>query len=1344
MAEIFLGALLDVLFEKLSSGDLWNIACKDPIHTWLTKWRRMLEQVQAVVADAEEKQITDRGVNLWLSDLEDLSYDMDDVLDEFATKALRRKVMEEPRASTSKVRALIPNCCTSFNPSTLVSDFRLRSEMDEITKRLQDLFDRRMGLGLKNIDARGSGKAPQRQPTSSLIIEPCLYGRDKDKKAIIELLMSDQSSSTNKVGVVPIVGMGGVGKTTLAQMVYNDDMVGEHFELKAWVCVSEVFNIVGVTKAILEFVTKTAFEFTALAQLQDELKKALAGKKFLIVLDDVWNKNHTDWSSLKSPFNDGALGSKVIVTTRIRDIASMAGPNKYHFLKELSEDDCWSVFAQHAFEDRRMDANPNLVSIGQKIIKNCKGLPLAARTLGGLLRCKLTEYEWEGVLNSKIWELSEERSHILPALRLSYYHLPSHLKKCFAYCSILPKDYEFEEKELVFLWMAEGLILKKKGQKQMEDLGCEYFQELLSRSFFQPSRSSELFVMHDLINDLAQFLARKTCFRLEDKLKESDGDESINKARHSSYTRGLRDGIKKFEAFHKAKKLRTFLPCGSRNQRDCYLTSDVPLRLLSGLRRLRVLSLQRYRIGELSNSIGNLKHLRYLDLSCALILMLPESIGVLYNLQTLILRDCKNLKMLPENTSDLISLRHLNLTGADSLQEMPQKMGKLTTLQTLSNFIVGNGNGFMITELGNLIQLRGTLSISGLENVADARDARKANLKDKQGLDVLLMEWSNIWDNSRNESVESKVLDMLEPHKKLKELFIKGYGGLTFPNWIENSLFSKMVCLKFQNCEKCTSLPPLRHLPSLKELYIQGMKAVDNVGHKFYGFGCSNPFPVLNILTFEDMPEWKNWTPFRAEEGSQAFCRLSRLSIKKCPKLLHELPKNLPCLIELDIEECPGLVVVWVPSLIDLNKVSNLFYFDSLVSMHLNSVSISDSNCSFEVGDQALLENSRHSLFCSLTSLKVENIMGHTCLPSWFFHGLTELQELSLHGLNELTNVWGNEVRLQHRLPALRSLNIANCPKLFLGKVNCPKLISLFAEGDDLKSLQKLCISRCPCLISFPVLPSNLKELRIDHCDGLVSLPDLTLLNNLEKLFLTYCTSLAYLSAGRGLPPALKELTVIRGEELKSLIAEEGIKINCPSLESIKILSCKRLKTLPDVRQNNGQSYEKLEPLPNHVYNNNNCASLVKVDLRSSSPLATGLLSHILDEGSSSCFTNLTKLSIFDVHIGKLSGLHRLYSLRELSLVKCDWVSFPEDGMLSFPSSLVFLAIRKFPNLKKLSFKDFENLVSLEKLHIRSCPELTSISELGRLPSLLDLVISDCPNLASFPEQGLPPSLLYL
>ncbi|KAG5564303.1 hypothetical protein RHGRI_000488 [Rhododendron griersonianum] len=852
---------------------------------------------------------------------------MDDVLDEFTTEALRRKVMEEPPASTSKVRALIPNCCTTLNPSTLVSDFRMKSKMDEITATLQDLFDRRMVLGLQNIAKGGLDRAPIRRLTSSLPIEPCLYGRDKDKK----------------------------------------------------------------------------------------------------------------------------------------------------------------------------------------------------------------------------------------------------------------------------------------------------------------------------------FVARKICFRLEDKMKESEGDEIINKARHSSYTRGYRDGMKKFEAFQKAKNLRTFLPCGSRYQGFANLTSNVSLHLLPRLRRLRVLSLRRYRIGELSNSIGDLKHVRYLDLSCALILTLPESIGTLYNLQTLILRDCKNLKKLPANTSDLISLRHLDITGADSLQEMPPK-GKLTSLRTLSNFIVGNGNGSTITELGNLIQLRGTLCISGLENVTDALDARRANLKDKQGLDALLMKWSNISYNSRNRSVESKVLGMLEPHKKLKELSISGYGGLTFPTWVGNSLFSNMVYLKFQNCEKCTSLPPLGQLPSLAKLYIQGMKAVGNVGLEFYGWGCSNPFPALEILTFNDMPEWKDWTPFGVEEGVQAFARLSKLSIISCPKLSRELPKNLPCLRKLDIEECPMLVFPWVPSSTELNEVRNILHFDSLVSLHLNNVLISDSY-SFEVYGQAVLRNSRYRLLSSLTSLKVENIRGHTCLPIWLL-GLIGLVELYLSGFEELTTLWENELRLQGRLPVLRRLAIRNCPKL----------ISLFAEegeGDDLKSLQKLSIYSCPCLFSFPStgLSSTLRELQIEFCDGLLSPLDLTLLNNLEKLYISSCPSLAYLSAGRGLPPALKELTVHCCAKLKSLIAE-GMNINSPSLEYIEIWDCKSLKTLPDVMQNNGlknlsrlhiwncenleslpegwfpttnltEFYifdcKKIEPLPNHAYNNNNnhLASLKKLGLNSS-PMATGLVSHILDVGSSFCFTNIT------------------------------------------------------------------------------------------------------------------------
>lgn len=199
-------------------------------------------------------------------------------------------------------------------------------------------------------------------------------------------------------------------------------------------------------------------------------------------------------------------------------------------------------------------------SIRKKVVQKCRGLPLAAETLGGLLRWKQRDNEWDEILNSKIWYLSEE-SNILPVLKLSYHHLPSHLKRCFAYCAIFPKDYEFEEMELVHLWIAEGLIQQSNGGKQMEDLGCEYFRDLLSGSIFQPSSNSSFkFIMHDLVNDFTQWIFGETSFRLGTEMVTDNKSRRFRRARHSSYTCGFYDGKSKFEVFHEVEHLRTFLP----------------------------------------------------------------------------------------------------------------------------------------------------------------------------------------------------------------------------------------------------------------------------------------------------------------------------------------------------------------------------------------------------------------------------------------------------------------------------------------------------------------------------------------------------------------------------------------------------------------------------------------------------------------------------------------------------------------------------------------------------------------------------------------------------------------
>ncbi|XP_018820342.2 putative disease resistance RPP13-like protein 1 [Juglans regia] len=353
--------------------------------------------------------------------------------------------------------------------------------------------------------------------------------------------------------------MGGLGKSTLAQLVYNDKKVQKHFDLVAWVCVSEEFDMFKLTKTILEAVAPSSTSnIQDPNQLQLQLKEKLMGKKFLLVLDDVWNRNYTECEILSNPFKSGAQGSRIILTTRDVDVASAMRAFEIHHLKELQEEDCWKLFARHAFmHDANTYMHSEFEELGRQIVDKCKGLPLAIKTIGALLRSKALDVsEWDKVLNSDIWSLSNhEEIQILPALRLSYKHLLSHIKQCFAYCSIFPKDYSFKKDELVLLWMAEGLLHETEN-KTMEEIGSDYFVTLVSRSLFQKSSEDEFnFVMHDLTNDLAKFVSGEFTFRLE---VDRRSHRNVNKTRHVSYARNVFENFQKFEALQEATQLRTF------------------------------------------------------------------------------------------------------------------------------------------------------------------------------------------------------------------------------------------------------------------------------------------------------------------------------------------------------------------------------------------------------------------------------------------------------------------------------------------------------------------------------------------------------------------------------------------------------------------------------------------------------------------------------------------------------------------------------------------------------------------------------------------------------------------
>ncbi|KAJ0643761.1 putative P-loop containing nucleoside triphosphate hydrolase, leucine-rich repeat domain superfamily [Helianthus annuus] len=856
MAELVLSALLPVLFEKLSSTTLKRIARNNGIDAEIKKWQRSLIQIHGVLADASRKEVTSTPVKRWLNDLQHLAYDIDDVLDGWLTEAMQHQSTHESEGISNKVRKLIPTCCTNFSRNTSMHD-----KLDSITAKLKDLVEEKAAFGLSVTEdsrPRNNNNINNRRFQSSVVDPSSIVGRHAQKEALLQQLLLGDESCDQKFSIVPIVGMGGVGKTTLARLLYDDQQVKDHFELKAWVCVSD------------EFDSKEIFQSMA-------------------------NKEVSDFNRLQEALRDHDQLLKQLVYNP---------QNKQ--LHSLSDDDALSLFARHALGVNNFDSHMSLKPYAEGIVKKCGGLPLALIALGRLLRAKKDEVDhWKEVSNSELWRLKE--GGILPALRLSYHDLSATLKQLFAYCSLFPKDFLFDKEELVLLWMAEGFLHQPTPSGSTEeDLGHKFFDELLSRSFFQHAPNNEsLFVMHDLMNDLATSVANEFFLRLDNESEKNIRKEMLEKYRHMSFVREEFVAYKKFEAFERAKSLRTFLAksVGTAESRRCFwLSNKILTDLLPQLPLLRVLSLSGFYINEVPESIGTLRHLRYLNLSRTKIKHLPETVCKLYNLQTLILCGCGKLTELPNNFQTLENLQHLDVRDTPLLFQMLLGIGELKGLHiTLSKIIIGSESGSEVAKIKELKNLCGKVSVVGLEKVHNAIHAHTANFSEKR-LGELELEWSDELCDSRNEMLEKEVLNELKPcDDTLVELKIKSYGGLEFPNWVGDPLFLHLKHVVISGCKRCTSLPPLAQLPSLKELFIQGLSEVEVVGFEL--FGEVRAFPSLEILRFAKMRGWKKWL-------GGVFPCLQQLIIHNCPNLVEVTLEALPSLNALEIYNCPNLVAL--------------------------------------------------------------------------------------------------------------------------------------------------------------------------------------------------------------------------------------------------------------------------------------------------------------------------------------------------------------------------------------------------------------------------------------------------
>ncbi|XP_042495096.1 putative disease resistance protein RGA3 [Macadamia integrifolia] len=696
------------------------------------KLQRIVREAKVILMDLEWRRLR-RGytadVRGWLNQITVLYCEADDMLDELSYEAhatTRIIQMKEEKADlycmiNRKVCNIIK--CNSLSLPRKIKNFQ--HVLDDMKMAFPDIdYSPEVRINIGDIDYAFQQVYKNRSGDEAVVKVGSRAEEDKTK--IVNIIINNRQQML--ISVLPILGDLFIGKKTLAKLVFDDESIKSHFDLRFWVGTVWFLHLRDIVTEIVEQSLRRSMGGMGGGDLQHMLEEILSGKRFLLVLTDVWFRGLPEkerWDNLQTLLRVGSKGSTIIVTTDYRRTARIMGTIPPYELSRLSIEESWALFRRNVFgRGSAVLETPNLVRIGLELVEEFQGFPFALTILGAMMRFKTNIQDWTTILKTMKALHSNSDSVIESALKICYNDMESPLKRCFSYCSVFPKNFIIEKKKLIQLWMAQGFLEQEASSSindngggdhddvilmEEEDIGNAYFKSLVLRSFLRV-------------------------------VKFDDNGEPLECTMDASFRNFVQD-----------------LPTPRHCILDFRLVLDFPDDISYHghfSKSLRVLELKHVNKDELPSSIGELIHLRYLDLSHGRFKALPASISKLYHLQTLKLLHCR------------------------FLQRFPKGLGRLRNLKILTSFKVGNmnvttGDEAGIDELGCLLQLGGSLSLIGLNNVKSREDAKAANLKDKQKLQELTLEWESDWHVCSNEESRKQdhILEELQPHQNLNSLF---------------------------------------------------------------------------------------------------------------------------------------------------------------------------------------------------------------------------------------------------------------------------------------------------------------------------------------------------------------------------------------------------------------------------------------------------------------------------------------------------------------------------------------------------------------------------------------------